>query len=193
MKLSSASTPDVINVQPAGEAETQLQGHWLLLARVVWIIIAALALGLYITSFLTNFTFLDTLCKAALATCQNTGQLTANEVRVYQAEGISLNFYATYQTVIYVFFTAIFTIIGMVIFWRKSDDRMALFASLALVTFPGGFNTAELATLPAVLVLPGKSVALLGDISIFLFFYLFPTGRFVPRWMLWVWLAVIVF
>jgi hypothetical protein len=35
-------------------------------------------------------------------------------------------------------------------------------------------------------------VAFLGDISLFLFFYLFPTGRFVPRWTRWLWIAVTV-
>jgi len=80
-----------------------------------------------------------------------------------------------------------------VIFWRKSDDRMAFFASLTLVTFPAAFSTSELATLPSAWSLPGHFVIFLGNISIFLFFYLFPTGRFVPRWTRWLWIGAIVF
>ena len=82
---------------------------------------------------------------------------------------------------------------GAVIFWRKSDDRMALFASLTLIMFPAGFNSSELATLPSAWWLPGQFVAFLGNSSLFLFFYLFPTGRFVPRWTRWLWVAVTVF
>ena len=32
----------------------------------------------------------------------------------------------------------------------------------------------------------------MGTTYLFLFFYLFPTGRFVPRWTRWVWLVVTV-
>ena len=70
---------------------------------------------------------------------------------------------------------------------------MAFFASLTLVTFPATFSTSELATLPSAWSLPGHFVIFLGNISLFLFFYLFPTGRFVPRWTRWLWGVVIVF
>ncbi len=70
---------------------------------------------------------------------------------------------------------------------------MALFASLALIMFPAGFNSSELATLPSAWALPGQFVAFLGNSFLFLFFYLFPTGRFVPRWTRWLWVGVVVF
>src|SRR5205809_4918778 len=90
-------------------------------------------------------------------------------------------------------FAVVYASIAAVIFWRKSDDRMAFFASLTLVTFPAAFSTSELALLPSAWSLPGHFVIFLGNISLFLFFYLFPTGRFVPRWTRWLWVGVIVF
>lgn len=93
----------------------------------------------------------------------------------------SLDFYARYEVALYIGFTVGFAAIGALIFWRKSDDRMALFASLTLIMFPAGFNSSQLATLPSAWSFPVHFLAFLGNISIFLFFYLFPSGRFVPR------------
>src|SRR5207247_3134793 len=76
---------------------------------------------------------------------------------------------------LYIVLIGVYTVIGAVIFWRRSDDRMALVASLALVTIPAGLGSSELATLPSAWWLPGQFAAFLGDISFFLFFSLFPT------------------
>ena len=187
------ATETTLSPDQHSEAGTRLHGRWLVLARVLWVMLAVLTLGLFIASVPTSFAFLHMLCTGAPATCGISGQITPNILRALQAIGLSLDFFATFQTALYVVFTVVFAGIGAVIFWRKSDDRMALFASLTLIMFPAGFNTNELATLPSAWLLPGQFVAFLGDISLFLFFYLFPAGRFVPRWTRWLWLGVTVF
>ena len=192
MNLPSASTETTMNAQPQSEADTQLRGHWLILARVVWVILAALTLGLIIASIPSYFAFLHVICTGALATCRNNGQLTPADLQAFQALSLSLDFFATYWLAVYIVFTVGFATIGAVIFWRKSVDRMALFASLTLIMFPAGFNSSELATLPSAWLLPGQFVAFLGNSCLFLFFYLFPTGRFVPRWTRWLWVGVII-
>ena len=180
------------SVDQTNVTTTLLSGRWLVLARVVWVGIAVLSLGLVIASIPSYFAFLRVLCTGALATCRNNGQITPDDLRAFQAFGLSLDFFATYQVAIVIVFAVVYASIATVIFWRGSNDRMALFASLTLVMFPAAFNTSELATLPSAWWLPGQFVAFLGDISIFLFFYLFPTGRFVPRWTRWLWAGVIV-
>jgi len=78
--------------------------------------------------------------------------------------------------------------VGAGIFWRRSDDWMALFTSMSLITF-GTFSI-----YPDLVVLAGQnsvvwlSVRLLGffgSTSLLLFFFLFPDGRFVPGWTRW--------
>jgi signal transduction histidine kinase len=62
---------------------------------------------------------------------------------------------------------------------------MALFLAFALVTLGGAALTQSpeaLANEPAVLRLVIPLVSFLGNTSLVLFFYLFPDGRFVPRW-----------
>ena len=159
------------------DAGTRLHGRWLILARVVWVMLAALTLGLLIASIPSTFAFLHIVCTGAIATCRNNGQLIPVDLHTIQAVGFSIDFYATYWVALYIVFIVGFATIGALIFWRKSDDRMALFASLALIMFPAGFNSSELATLPSAWALPGQFVAFLGNSFLFLFFYLFPTGH----------------
>jgi hypothetical protein len=169
-------------------ADTRLRGGWLVLARVVWGAVVVLALGLFIASIPPTFADLHMLCTAP--SCTPSGPLTPDDVRELQALGLSMDFYATYMVVFIIVFVFGYVAVGAVLFWRKSEERMALFASFTLVTFPLAF-TEVLATLPASWWVPVQFVGFLGSICIVLFFYLFPTGQFVPRWMRWLSLGVI--
>ena len=172
------------------EAHTRLHGRWLVFARVTWIAVVGLALGLFNASIPTTFADLHILCTAA--SCSNGGQLTPDYVRELHVLDLSMDFYATYIVVFIIVFAFGYFAVGAVLFWRKSDDRMALFASFTLVTFPMAF-TEVLATLPPSWWLPVQFVSFLGSICIVLFFYLFPTGQFVPRWMRWLSIGVILY
>jgi hypothetical protein len=73
---------------------------------------------------------------------------------------------------------------AVVVFWRRSDDRMAVVASLSLVTY-GALFTPELDALAAAHPFwqaPVLLVQATGLESTLLLFYLSPTGHFVPRW-----------
>src|SRR6266487_1936298 len=168
----------------------RLQGRWLVLARVGWVAVVVLALGLFIASIPTTFAELHILCTAA--SCSSSGPLTPDHVRELQAWGLSMDFYASYIVVFIIVFTFGYFAVGAVLFWRKSDARMALFASFTLVTFPMAFSEG-LATLPPSWWLPVQFVGFLGSICLVLFFYLFPNGQFVPRWMRWLSIGVIVY
>ena len=193
MNLPTASTQTTVYAQPPGETDTRLRGRWLLLARVVWVGIAVLTLGLSVASIPTSLASLYVLCTDAPATCSDSGHVTPDYLRALQGLGLSLDIFAMYEVALLIVFAVVYAAIGAVLFWRRSDDRMALFASLTLVTFPAAFNVGALATLPSVWWWPSQLVILLGNSSLFLFFYLFPTGRFVPSWTRWLWIAVIVF
>jgi hypothetical protein len=87
--------------------------------------------------------------------------------------------------------------ISTLIFWTRPHSRMAKFAALALLVFGAAFfNTGKgwegpVKTLPAL-----GGLQALGLAALLLLFYLFPDGRFVPRWtrplaVLWcAWLLV---
>ncbi len=61
---------------------------------------------------------------------QGVGQLTAEDVRLMQQWGFSLDFYAAYQTALIGIFAFLFNAASALLFWRKSTNRIALFVSL---------------------------------------------------------------
>ncbi len=190
MNRADVQSEKVVRSASSSMADTRLRGGWLVLARVGWVAVVVLALGLFIASIPTTFADLHILCTAA--SCISSGPLTPDYVRELQAWGLSMDFYASYIVVFIIVFTFGYFAVGAVLFWRKSDDRMALFASFTLVTFPMAF-TEVLATLPPSWWLPVQFVGFLGSICLVLFFYLFPNGQFVPRWMRWLSIGVIVY
>ncbi|CAA9448117.1 MAG: ATP-binding region, ATPase-like [uncultured Rubrobacteraceae bacterium] len=113
------------------------------------------------------------------------GALTPANIRELGTMGLSVGFYVGYLISVELVFAATSLAVGALIFWRKSDDRVALFLALALVTLGGAALTQSpdaLADEPTALRLAILFVTFLGNTSIVLFFYLFPDGRFVPRW-----------
>ena len=165
------------------DTDTSLHGSILVLARISWVIVAVLVLGLSFASIPTYFASLHHLLNSAHPPDLG-GQLTSSTgVQDLQAVGLSLDFYAKYNVLLTLIFLFVSLAVGTVIFWRRSDDRMALLASFALILFPVTVNNTNLVTLPPAWQLPVQSLSFLGQVCIGLFFYLFPSGHFVPRWI----------
>src|SRR5438876_44226 len=170
--------------------DTRLRGGWLVLARVVWVALVVLTLGLFFGSLPTYFAYLHIIVKPSPEV--SGPRLTPTAVRSLQVVGLSLDFYAWFIIIVSLFFLFVYLSVGVVLFWRKSDDRMALLASISLVLFPIAYNNGIVGTLPPAWTLPSDGVVFLGSVCIGLFFYLFPTGRFVPgftRWLAVGWVA----
>ena len=94
----------------------RLHGRWLVFARVVWVAVVVLALGLFIASIPTTFADLHILCTAP--SCTVSGPLTPDDVRELQAWGLSMDFYATYIVVFIMVFAFGYFAVGAVLFWR---------------------------------------------------------------------------
>src|SRR5918992_2182223 len=110
--------------------------------------------------------------------------------------GLSLRSYALLNVVVDKVFQLVWFAVGALIFWRRSDDRMALLVSAFLVSFgPVAVDPTSAYTLissqPA-WWFPVRSVDIVGIVSPALFFFLFPSGRFVPHWTRWLAVAFIV-
>src|SRR5215212_2327894 len=162
------------------------RGRWLQLARVAWIVVAALAVGLFIAGSPAEFALLHVPCTAVRCP---TGQLSPSGLHALKDLGLSLDAFAAYTVTMDVIFAAVCTTVALLIFWRRSDDRMGLLVSLALLTFGTAtfvFTMEALAALHPAWETPTSFLHFLGTASFGLFLYLFPDGRFVPRWTRWV-------
>ncbi len=166
------------------EADTRLHGRWLLLARIVWFALVVLTLSVSIATFPEYVVQLQTVCR--LAVC-SFGQLSPDSVVALEHFGISVSSYATFMVALTTIVALVFFGTGGVIYWRKSDDWMALLFALILVvggTVPILFTVG---TSHSAWRFPISFVAELLFLSFFLTFTLFPDGRFVPsftRWLL---------
>lgn len=197
MRVSRPLSSEPPSVAPAlpRRASTRLRGRYLLLARTVWVAVAVLTVVCIVVSVPVEFAQLRSVCTTGA--CQPTALTPAN-ARELEAMGLSVGFYAAYQVAVDLIFAATSFAVGVLIFWRKSDERMALFVALALVTFGSMafvYNLEDLyaveSAYPALWWLFAL-VTFLGNIFPVLFFYVFPDGRFVPRWTLVVALSLVV-
>src|ERR687893_946038 len=175
-----------------------LRGRWLLPARVAWVAVAITALAIILFSIPSSFEHYQSVCTAASEVCaeQAVDQATPEGVQTLGETGLSLRSYALLNVVVDKVFQLVFFAVGALIFWRRSDDRMAWLVSVFLVSFgPVSVDPTAAYTLissqPA-WWLPVRSVDIVGNVSPVLFFFLFPSGRFVPHWTRWLAVALIV-
>jgi hypothetical protein len=179
---------------------TTLGGHWLLFARVAWVVVAIMALAIVVFSVPSSFEHYSSVCTAASEVCSEqeaVDQPTPEGVRALQDAGLSGRTYALLNVVVDKVFQLVWFVVGALIFWRRSDDRMALLVSMFLVSF--GPVTVDTTSAEALISsqpawrLPVRSVEIVGEVSGVLFFFLFPGGRFAPRWTRWLAVAFIAF
>jgi hypothetical protein len=176
-----------------------LRGRWLLLARMAWVAVTITALAIVHFSVPSSFEHYRSVCTVASEVCSEraVGQPTPEGVRALQDVGLSVRSFALLNVVIDKVFELVWFAVGALIFWRRSDDRMALLVSVFLVAFgtvtvdPTAANSL-ISSQPA-WWLPVRSVEILGSVCVVLFFLLFPSGRFVPRWTRWLAVAFIAY
>ncbi len=176
-----------------GETDTRLHGYWLVLVRLVSLSVYVLSVGLFVASILSLFATLHILCTGTATACNATGQLAPSDVRRLQELGLSIDFYAIYTIVITLIFALGYWLVSALLFWRKSDNPLALLAAVSLGTFPLAFNSDFISLLPSPWSLLSHCISFLGSVCIVLFFYMFPSGHFVPRWTRWVLIPAIAF
>jgi hypothetical protein len=151
-------------------------------ARVMWVVLAVLSLGLFVYSVLYTLTSPQVRPDLAVSMDSLTVPYTIRDpqdlVAVLARLGFSPRTYAWYILAFKVVQVFGFGLVGWVIFWRKSGDWFQLLLSLMLVTFGIG-NVIYVQPPWGVLA---QFLYFLGMVLVILCFYLFPDGRFVPRW-----------
>ena len=154
--------------------------RWGIWVRRAWLLLAATALLLVFIGVPVRYRELLTVSpNAAIAF----GQLRPQDLTELYRTGLSLEFYAGYFTVAETVTALVFGLVALFIFWRRSDEWIALFVATMLLLLPSvlpvvsAVQRAEL--LPALILqaMQGAYYACLGT-----FFFVFPDGHVVPRW-----------
>jgi hypothetical protein len=165
--------------------ETRWRGRWLWIARALWVALALAGAALFIAGLPVYFAQLQIVDACVLCGDQ---RLTPARLRELQSAGISVRAYAAYFVGIEVVFAALYALVASIIFWRRSDERQALFGAFMLLTwglaFSNTFTTAVAAYPHWSLLING--ITYIGAVSFVAFFCVFPSGRFTPRWTRWV-------
>jgi hypothetical protein len=190
--------------RPASPSSRALSGRTLVLARLGWLAMTVLSLAIFVAGeYLFLVELLEgtggTACTRGEEACSRYGFLMPGNGEELMELGLPVTLYAAFDAVLNGVFVAVWVAVGALVFWHRSNDRMALLVALFLVTFgPISFGPIApefLAHEYHTLELPVEGVEFLGYTCLALFFCLFPSGRFVPRWTRWLavaYLAVLV-
>jgi hypothetical protein len=145
-----------------------LRGRWLLVARAGWIAVATLVLGLVTAGVVVALDRPDLIREPSVRAALTQAGLP-DQVIILVAFIIPIA--ATAAT-------------GLLIFSRRSDDGAALLFSLTLITICGIPLRTDWALDRAVpwLQLPIRFMWVLAMFLLLIVFFVFPDGRFVPRW-----------
>lgn len=183
MNVPAGQSQAMVNQTQYREAYKRLYGHRLFFARIVWIAIVVPAYALFIANIPAYFASLHLLHVPKTETFSI--QLTSRDIALLQSWGLSLDFYATCLLIITLLFQFCYALIGLLIFWRRSDYLIALLTSFSLMMLPFGFAVVTLQGLSPAWYWVIALLNALGNASIMLCGYLIPDGRFVPGWARW--------
>ncbi len=182
--MNGQHAPTAVTESREQHSYARLQGRWLLLARVGWVVLAVFTLIVVVASFPVYLAQLQTICIGPYGTVCTYLQLSPEQVEVLKGLGFSPGDYVAYTVVLTLATMMVSLVVSTVIVWRRSDDRMALLVALLLVTIGPIFVTSPVpANSP--LQVSNECLYFLALSLLVLVFSLFPTGQFVPSFTRW--------
>lgn len=184
--MNMMASGEQVKITPEIKSATTLRQPWLNIARVLWIAFSAVALVALIASTVRAWGAPLPACTAAGAAC-GPWAVSREDLALVQQAGLPVQTLAAIPLATAVVTKLIFFLVGVFIFWRRSDDWIALLLSLMLTLFAleGVDNLGPW--------MPAVTLLYTGAALIFILLpFVFPNGRFAPRWTQWVfWLLAI--
>jgi hypothetical protein len=161
--------------------------NWYRIAQGAWIVLALVLLANFVFSLPSFFQNVGTVCTLHdLSNCQ-TNQLAPVYVQIFHQLHLPIALAAGFFAVLTFAVEALYWVIALLIFWRKSGEWIGLSVSLQLVLIGSiglvGTNVTEQTPQLLQLLYNFFGNFVLGP-AVVLFLFTFPTGRFAPRWSL---------
>ena len=123
-----------------------------------------------------------------------TGQLTPAYVQVLNQLHLSVTAAAVFFATLTLAVSVLYWLVGLLIFWRKSHEWIGLFVSLLLVMFGSTGIDAFIPTAqtPQLLQFLDNIITIVIGPVLFLVLFIFPNGRFTPRWTVAAFVLILV-
>jgi len=197
LNLKHAARQATVSRERHDEAHTRLHGRWLVFARGIWVVLVIPSLGLFVIANMLNAAQLSP-DKAVRALMLHPDPSVSGYIMNYSHLYLQVGSYLTLTVVLASLASLVWIAVGLLIFWRKSDDWMGLLAAFGLIMLglaisPQLYIMNVFSEVHSLWQWPLIFVSMLGWGSLGLVLILFPDGRFVPRWMRWVFLVWIVY
>jgi hypothetical protein len=151
------------------------------LAILSWSLIALPFLTFFLTDLRLDFKQLQAPCEGEEC---NYLAISQDEIDVLVSWGLSARTYSILMNGATVLGVAFSWLLGVVILWFQGASRASWFVSLAMIVIPITLisDADNLATSYPNWFIPSVVLSELGSMILLLLFYLFPSGRFYPRW-----------
>jgi len=186
MTLDKVSSRASMNSAHRREPNIRLSGRWLILARVGWIALVLFMLGVAIVSLPASFVTLHHPCPSSPIACSGLGLLSASDLQALPTVGFSRDAYAWFWIVTSGGSALVLFVVGGILFWRKSDDWIALLVALMCISVGATMITGDLQLSPSIWGVLQNSVLGIESLAILFTLALFPNGRFVPGFAFWI-------
>lgn len=172
-----ASTLDTpLDPRRSSKPAPRLRGRWLLMVRIGWVVVT-------LTLLVLNLIALPSIAASIFT-------VTSQELAELHQLGFSPTFFVPLVAVEAVLEPLVYGALGLLLFWRRSDDPIALLCAWVFV-LNGGTNLLYDQAIGGIVPVLAHQVILrvvtlllygMASTSFVLFFSVFPSGRFVPRW-----------
>jgi signal transduction histidine kinase len=173
-----------VSLMPPASTIPEIPPRWRRLLRLAGGGFLLLLIGLFILSLPTRYRELTQICTEAPCPAL---WLTPNTLSALAEWGLSVAFYAAFQTGIEVVAVGLCAILCLFIFYAHSHTWMGLLTAVVVLASPifilnSVWTFIQLNQQYALLI---EIVQDLTVVALFGFMHLFPNGRFVPRWSYW--------
>ncbi len=134
-----------------------------------------------------------TACEQALV-LEDAEQLLA----VYQSSGLSVRASLAVQIMIEALAMLPYFAVALILYSRRFNERVGVLGAFMLPAFGAAAlgPVSMLVSVSSGIGILARVVAIIGQSTFLIFFFIFPDGRFVPRWTMWVgalWVGMWVF
>ncbi|MBI3243249.1 MAG: hypothetical protein HYZ49_13245 [Chloroflexi bacterium] len=164
----------------ASESNTTLRPPWVHLARAAWILISLATLTLFLVGTVKTIRAPLPSCIAPDAACTQVF-ISREDAQIAEQMGLPIPLFAVTLALAIVARLSL-VVVGIIIFWRRSDDWVAMMLSGSLMTtlIEGGFGNMGVLNV-AIALLFAIGAALFNPLP-----FVFPNGRPEPRWTRWI-------